>query len=297
MNKKSFIKPLIVMLIVFIFISCKHEINPDAYGNFEDNAITVSAENSGKIIWYNIDDGSVLKKGEKVAVIDTSTLHFKKEALLAAISSVEAKAESVLSQKDVLQEQLDLAVTEQKRINKLFKAKAATKQQKDDIDGQVNILKQKINNVNIQYKSVLAEISKMNVEIKSINNLISKSIVTSPIDGTVLVSIAKESEITGAGRPLFTIQNTQNLILRAYVAETQLSSIKTGQEVTVETDGLKGTVKHKGIITWISNKAEFTPKQVQSKEERKNLVYAIKIKVPNKEGKLKIGMPADVYFY
>jgi HlyD family secretion protein len=282
--------------IFFFLYSCKEEVQPDAYGNFEEDAVTVSAESAGKIIWYKVEDGMVLKKGEKVAVLDTTQLHYKKESLEAAMDAVKAKAAGVLSQKDVLQEQLDVALTEQERIHRLFNAKAATKQQKDDIDGQVRVLKQKIRNVNIQYRSVMAENKKLEVEIGSVDDLIRKCIIVSPVNGTVLVSFAKESEFTAPGKPLFDIQDVSDLILRAYVTETQLASVKVGQKVTVEVDNEKGTDRVTGVVTWVSDRAEFTPKQIQTKDERRNLVYAVKIKVPNTDRKLKIGMPADVYF-
>jgi len=293
---KTLLKSAIVILSIGIFGSCKEEKTADAYGNFEDDAVIVSAENAGKLISYKIDEGQTLKKGETVGVIDTTQLHLKKQVLMASMKTIDSKARSVESQRTVLQEQLDVLLTNQKRIRKMYKDGAATQKQLDDINGEVRITKQKIDNIKIQKNSVLAEKQSIQAQIKQTDDLIQKCIVKNPIDGTVLINFVKEAEFVGPGKPLYSVQDVNNLTLKAYVSETQLTSIKIGQKVKVEVDALKGTQTLDGTIYWVSSEAEFTPKQIQTKEERRNLVYAIKIRVNNANGILKIGMPANVNF-
>jgi HlyD family secretion protein len=293
---KNRIKTLTLILSIFLLGSCNKEQSADAYGNFEDNAVVVSAESAGKLITYKVEEGKQLRKGEEIAVIDTSQLHLKKQVLLAGTQTIDSKAENVEAQRAVLQEKLDILQVNRKRIKRMYKDGAATKKQLDDINSQVNITKQQIDNIQVQRNSVLAEKQSLEAQIKQIDDLISKCIVRNPVDGTVLVNFVKEAEFVAPGKPLFTIQNTSNLTLKAYVSETQLTSIKLNQKVKVEVDALKGTQTLSGTIYWVSDRAEFTPKQIQTKEERRNLVYAIKIKVENKNGLLKIGMPAGVYF-
>jgi len=295
-NVKLLLNTIIVILSILTITSCKQEETADAYGNFEDDAVIVSAENAGKLITYKIDEGINVDKGEIVAVIDTTQLHLKKQVLLAGIKTIISKAENVESQKAILEEQLDLLKTNQKRIHKMFKDGAATQKQVDDIDAQVRITEQKINNIKVQRNSVLAEKQSLQAQIKQTNDMINKCIIKNPVKGTVLVNFVKESEFVAPGKPLYTIQNINDLTLRAYVSETQLTSIKLNDKVKVEVDALQGTKTLDGTIYWISSKAEFTPKQIQTKEERRNLVYAVKIRVNNSNGILKIGMPANVYF-
>lgn len=293
---KNITKTLFLISIVILMGSCAQEEKADAYGNFEDDAVVVAAENAGKLISYKVDDGITLKKGEIAAVVDTMQLHLKKQVLMAGMEAIESKAENVEAQRSVLQEQLDIAKINQKRIKHMFKDGASTQKQLDDINAQVKILKQKINNIQIQRNSVLTEKQSLKAQIAQANDMISKCIVRNPVNGTVLVNFVKDAEFVAPGKPLYTIQNTNVLTLRAYVSETQLTQIKLNQKVKVEVDALKGTTMLNGVITWISSKAEFTPKQIQTKEERRNLVYAIKVDVDNKDGLLKIGMPANLYF-
>ncbi len=293
---KNTLTTLIFLSMIALLSTCKEEKTADAYGNFEDDAVVVSAENAGKLISYKVDEGISFNKDELLGVIDTTQLHLKKEVLLAGIKTIESKARNVESQRAVLKEQLDLLKVNQKRIKKMFKDGAATQKQMDDINSQVKVTKQRINNINIQKSSVLAEKQSLQAQIKQTNDLISKCLLHAPIDGTILVNFVKEAEFVAPGKPLYTIQDLNTLTLKAYVSETQLTSIKLNQKVKVEVDALKGTQTLEGTIYWINPQAEFTPKQIQTKEERRNLVYAIKIRVGNSNGILKIGMPAGVIF-
>jgi HlyD family secretion protein len=287
---------LFSLLIVGLLSACQTEKTSDAYGNFEDDALIVSAESAGKLIYYQVEEGKSYTKSELLAVVDTMQLHLKKAVLLAGMSTIDSKVQNVESQRSVLNEQLDIQKRNQSRIKKMYKDGSATQKQLDDINAQVSITEQKIQNISTQAASVLAEKQSLEAQVHQMQDLINKSKIYCPIDGTILISFTKENEFVGPGKPLFSIQNTNALSLRAYVSETQLYNIKLGQKVQVNVDSDKGVKNLEGEIYWISSKAEFTPKQIQTKSERQNLVYALKIRVKNTDGNLKIGMPADINF-
>lgn len=288
-------KKIGILLTAIIFISCnKNNEKADAYGNFEATEITVSSESNGKIEFLNVEEGAQLKKGLLVGLIDTLQLHYNREQLKASIETVQSKSTSVLSQINVLNEQLKTAKIEQTRIQNMYAENAATKRQIDEIDGKVKVIEKQISSVQTQNTPILNEIKSIKVQIEKLDDQIKKSKISNPVDGTVLTKYAEPSEITAFGKPLYKIANLNEMELRVYVTETQLAQIKIGQKVTVAIDADNDTKKYEGNITWISAQAEFTPKVIQTKEERANLVYAVKVAVKN-DGSLKIGMPAEVW--
>lgn len=288
-------KKIGILLTAIIFISCnKNNEKADAYGNFEATEITVSSESNGKIEFLNVEEGAQLKKGSLVGLIDTLQLHYNREQLKASIETVQSKSTSVLSQINVLNEQLKTAKIEQTRIQNMYAENAATKRQIDEIDGKVKVIEKQISSVQTQNAPILNEIKSIKVQIEKLDDQIKKSKISNPVDGTVLTKYAEPSEITAFGKPLYKIANLYEMELRVYVTETQLAQIKIGQKVTVAIDADNDTKKYEGNITWISAQAEFTPKVIQTKEERANLVYAVKVAVKN-DGSLKIGMPAEVW--
>ena len=288
-------KKIAILLTAIILISCnKNSEKADAYGNFEATEITVSSESNGKIEFLNVEEGEQLKKGSLVGLIDTLQLHYNREQLKASIETVQSKSTSVLSQINVLNEQLKTAKIEQTRIQNMYAENAATKRQIDEIDGKVKVIEKQISSVQSQNAPILNEIKSIKVQIEKLDDQIKKSKITNPVDGTVLTKYAEPSEITAFGKPLYKIANLNEMELRVYVTETQLVQIKIGQKVTVAIDAYNDTKKYEGNITWISAQAEFTPKVIQTKEERANLVYAVKVAVKN-DGSLKIGMPAEVW--
>ncbi|MCB0478655.1 MAG: HlyD family efflux transporter periplasmic adaptor subunit [Crocinitomicaceae bacterium] len=290
------LKYSIAIGLILSLSACNKEEKADAYGNFEEDATVVSAEGNGKILFFNAVEGQQIQKGDKIALLDTMQLHLQKEIVQAKMSVIASKANSVEKQIAVIQEQIDALKVTQDRLHKLYDEGAATKAQVDEVDSKEKILKEQIQAIKVQSKSVLDEKVGYVAQIKQINDLISRSVVYSPISGVVLETYVKEGEVTGAGRPMLRIQNLEELTLRAYITETKLTSVKIDQKVQVLVDAGEEKESFEGTVTWISDKAEFTPKQIQTEDERKNLTYAIKIKVPNKEGKLKIGMPASVEF-
>ena len=287
-------KKYYVIIIALSCFSCnKTDNEADAYGNFEATEVTISAESNGKIEYLNLDEGMQLEENAVIGQIDTIQLYLNKQQLIASKSTIYSKSANVLSQRNVVQEQLKTAKIEQNRIATMFSENAATKRQVDEITGKVKVLQQQINSVETQNAPILNEVKSIEVQIEKINDQLKKSKIVNPIKGTVLAQYAEPNEITAFGKPLYKIADLSEMTLRVYFSETQLSVIKMGQIVKVSIDEKDGTKAYKGTISWISSSAEFTPKIIQTKEERVNLVYAVKVIVKN-DGSLKIGMPAEV---
>ncbi len=284
-----------ILILAITLISCnKGNDKADGYGNFEATEITISAENSGKLVQFTVEEGNILKKGEHIGLIDTIQLNLIKEQLLVSKNTIISKSKGVLSQINVLKAQLKTATVSKNRIENLLKENAATQKQLDDIDGQIDVINQQIRSVEIKNAPVVNELKSVDVQLKQVEDQLQKSIITNPVNGTVLVKYAEPNEITSFGKPLYKIADLSTMQLRVYVSETQLSGVKIGQEVTVKIDGSETMKNFAGSISWIASEAEFTPKIIQTKEERVNLVYAVKVDVIN-DGSLKIGMPAEMW--
>ena len=285
----------ILSIIATTLLSCvNNNERADGYGNFESTEIIISAETNGKLIEFNINEGDVLNKGDYVGFIDTIPLALKREQLIVSKAIIASKSKGVLSQIDVLNARLKTANTNKTRIKNLIKDNAGTQKQLDDISGEIEVLKQQIYSIEIQNAPVVNELKSIDVQLKQIEDQIDKSKITNPIDGTVLVTYTEPNEITSFGKPLYKIADLSSMQLRVYVAETQIPDIKIGQEVTIKVDYNDDMKSYNGIISWIASEAEFTPKIIQTKEERVALVYAVKIDVKN-DGSLKIGMPAEMW--
>lgn len=266
----------------------------DGYGNFEATEITISAENNGKLMQFNVKEGDLLEKGTLLGYIDTIPLSLKREQLLSSKAVVSSQSKSVLSQISVLNAKLKTANANKLRAENLIADNAGTQKQLDDINGEIDVIKQQILSVEIQNAPVVNELKSIDVQLRQIDDQILKSKIINPVNGTVLTKYAEASEITSFGKPLYKIADLSIMKLRAYLSETQLARLKIGQEVTVKIDDADAMQSHIGTISWVASEAEFTPKIIQTKEERVALVYAIKVDVPN-DGSLKIGMPAEVW--
>jgi len=281
--------------IASTIISCNSDTNKaDGYGNFEATETTISAENNGKLIQFTVEEGKTLQKGEKVGHIDTIQLALKKELLIVSKNVIFSKSKGVLSQISVLKAQLKTANISKTRIENLLKENAGTQKQLDDINGKIDVINQQIKSIEIQNLPIVNELKNIDVQLKQVEDQLQKSVITNPVNGTILVKYTEPNEITSFGRPLYKIADLSTMQLRVYVSETQLSNIKIGQEVTVKIDQNEAMKNYTGTISWIASEAEFTPKIIQTKEERVNLVYAVKIDVKNDES-LKIGMPAEMW--
>lgn len=290
------ITKIIIGLFLFakLFIACNNNEKADGYGNFEATEIIVSAENSGKLMQFTVDEGQLLKQDDYIGFIDTIPLSLKKNQLLTSKAIVYSKSSSVLSQKNVLNAQLKMALTNKNRIENLIKENAGTPKQLDDINGEIEVIQKQIKSVESQNSTVISELESIDVQLKQVEDLLQKNNIINPINGTVLTKYAEPNEVTSFGKPLYKIADLSVMQLRVYVAETQLASLKIGQKVRVKIDAGDLMKDYTGIITWIASEAEFTPKIIQTKEERVNLVYALKIAVKN-DGSLKIGMPAEMW--
>ena len=276
-------------------ISCnKNNDKADGYGNFEATEVTISAEANGKIEYLKLEEGDILEPKNQVGLIDTTQLYFNKQQLIASKSTVYSKSANVLSQIKVLQEQLKTTLIEKKRIQNMFAENAATKRQVDEIDGKVSVIQEQIKSVQTQNAPIVNEVKSIDVQIEKINDQIQKSKIINPIKGTVLAKYSEPNEVTAFGKPLYKIADISEMTLRVYISETQLSQIKVGQNVTIKIDAEKEMKSFPGTISWIASSAEFTPKIVQTKDERVNLVYAVKVNVKN-DGSLKIGMPSEMW--
>lgn len=286
---------ILSILAIPVLLSCNDNSNrADGYGNFEATETTISAEGNGKLLFFDVAEGDILEENVVVGVIDTVQLSLKRDQLLAVKNTVFSKSKNVRSQHDVLKEELNVAQNDQVRIANLIKENAATAKQLDDINGKIDVLKQRIKSVETQNAPILNEAKSIEVQVQQIEDQIDKSIIKNPLKGSVLTTYAEPNEITAFGRPLYKIADLDKMELRVYIAETQLANLKLGQLVTVKIDVPEGMKSYEGTVSWISDTAEFTPKIIQTKEERVNLVYAVKVRVEN-DGGLKIGMPAEMW--
>lgn len=311
MSKSFFIVPLLLLMLV----ACNsHTGEPDASGSFEADEVVVSSEIGGKLLSFNIEEGGHVEKDSIVGEIDAENLSLQKEQVEESIKSLGEKISNVLPQVKLLEDQLAVQEArlgnlrhEKTRIENLFKQDAATGKQLDDITFQAKSLEKEMDvtrqqirlqksNISTQNRGILSEGKPLEKKVAQLENQLKKANIVNPATGTVTTKYAEEGELTNAGKALYKIADLSILTLRAYITGTQLSQVKLGQNVKVLVDD--GADKYKelpGTITWISDKAEFTPKTIQTKDERANLVYAVKIKVKN-DGFIKIGMYGGLNF-
>ena len=270
----------------------------DASGVFEATEVIVSAEANGKILEFNANEGDTLEAGERLGYIDSLQLYLKKLQLLASQRSVQKRMPDIRTQIAATEQQILTAKKEKERVENLLKANAVNKKQLDDLNAQIAFLEKQLaaqrSSLSTTNQSLTEESSALEIQIKQINDQLEKSRIINPIRGTLLVKYAETGEITGTGKPLFKIADMENMYLRAYISTGQLTKLKLGETVKVFADyGEDEYKEYKGKVTWISSKAEFTPKSIQTKDERANLVYAVKIQVKN-DGYLKIGMYGEI---
>jgi HlyD family secretion protein len=268
----------------------------DAFGNFEATEVIVSAETSGRIQEFNKVEGSELNRGDEIALVDTTLYHLQKSEIDAGMKSVKTRLSSVNAQDDILEQQIANLKVNISRIEKMLKDDAATLKQYDDLTGQVAVLQKQITANNTQKATIASELLVYESKKATLNEQIKRSSVKSPLKGTVIEKYSEAGEITSAGKPLVKIADLSVIKLKVYISGAQLGKIKTGHQCTVRIDnGEKGFSSFTGTISYVSGKAEFTPKIIQTKEERVTLVYAVNIDVIN-DGTLKSGMPGEAIF-
>lgn len=291
-------KYLLAAGLLSLLCACGKGSGFDATGTFEATEVIVSAEVSGRIMQYDVDEGTALKAGEQVGYIDTTQLYLQKMQLTANARSVRSRAQDISKQIASTREEIAKAQFEKRRNEKLLASNASTQKQIDDLDSQIAVLEKKlaaqISTLQNSNTSITEESSALEIQVAAIEDMIRKSILSSPIDGTVLANYAQAGELAAPGKALFKVADTDNMYLRAYITSSQLADVKIGQQVKVFSDyGDDIRKEYPGTVKWIADKAEFTPKTIQTKDERADLVYAVKIAVPN-DGYIKIGMYGEV---
>ncbi|SOE20806.1 HlyD family secretion protein [Spirosomataceae bacterium TFI 002] len=322
-------KYLLIFASLVVMMGCNNGENQfDATGVFESTEVIISSETSGKILSLTLEEGDELSEGQPIGNIDCENLTLQKAQAEASLEAISAKTNSPAPQVEILKQQLNsqqkqlsaqraqlgVMEKEQKRVQNLVKAEAIPTKQLDDVNGQVEVLQKQIEaaesqlgvtrqqiksqeqQIGIANRAVLSERKPMQERIAQVANMMENCSLVNPIKGTVLVKYAETNEITGPGKALYKVADLSEMVLRAYISGNQLAQVKTGDKVKVMVDnGTDGYKELVGEISTISAKAEFTPKTIQTKDERANLVYAAKIKVKN-DGYLKIGMYGEVVF-
>ncbi len=288
---------LYLFILIFIFSSCTgNNDKADAYGNFEAVETLVSAETSGKLLQFDVENGMILKAGQQVGLIDTAVLSAKLKQLLAVKAEIAANSKDVLSQIKVLDEQKNVLLIEKKRVENLIADSAATQKQYDDIIGKIKVIDRQIESVKVKNSAILSKFNQVNAQIEELQLNIDKCKIINPINGTVLQKYVEVHELAMPGKVLYKIADLSTMELKVYVSGAQFPHIKIGQKTKVYIDkNEEENTELEGTISWISSTAEFTPKIIQTKEERVKLVYAVKLLVKN-NGSLKIGMPGEVRF-
>lgn len=272
----------------------------DASGSFEAEETIISSESSGTLKAFSIEEGDVLKAGQNIGYIDSTQLHLKKKQLQAQIKALQSRKPNIPVQLAAVEAQLQNAEKEKKRIENLIKGNAATTKQLDDIEANIAVLTKQMQaqktTLESSSYSINKDVDQFKVQIEQINDQLKRCQLTSPMAGTVLAKYSEENEMAAPGKALYKMADLRNILLRTYISGDQLPQVQLNQKVTVATDDGKGGFKEtEGTIIWINDKSEFTPKTIQTKNERANMVYAVKIKVAN-DGSYKIGMYGEIKF-
>ena len=285
-------------LLLLILAGCSRSESFDATGTFEATEVTVSAEASGRILAFNVNEGDRIEQGQTVGTIDTVQLYLQKMQLERQIASVRSNRPDISKQVTALQEQIAQQETERTRVKRLLDDGAATTKQLDDIDASLKIvngqLEATLSTLRNNTASIDENSSSIELQIAQVEDRLAKCRIVSPVTGTVLAKYAETGELASTGRPLMKVADLDHIYLRAYFTSEQLAALQLGQEVTVTSDfGADEQYEYPGHIIWIASESEFTPKNIQTRNTRANLVYAVKIAVEN-DGRLKIGLYGEV---
>lgn len=291
---------LLATIVSIFLVSCSNsDGDVDASGTFETTEIIVSTESMGKIMQLNVEEGQQLDVNQQIGYIDTTQLYLKKLQLVASKKALQSRRPDIQKQIAALEQQIETAKTERKRVENLVKAEASTTKQLDDANAQIKVLEKQLeatkSSLENTSNSILGDNEALQIQIEQIEDQLQKCYITSPISGVVLTKYAEQGELATPGKALFKIGDVTNMILRAYVTSDQLTQIALGQKVKVYADYGEDRKEYEGVVSWISSKSEFTPKTIQTRDERANLVYAVKINIKN-DGLLKIGMYGNVKF-
>ena len=299
--KWRYFLPVLAGAVLVTAVSCKDtDGSNDASGTFEATEVMVSSEASGRIMALDIHEGGVLKAGQGCGLVDTLQLYLQKRQLETGVEAALSRRRDVETQTAYIKEQIEVNRREADRVRNLIAADAANTKQLDDITSSIKLLETQLaaTEADIAQNNSIAEAeaASYRAQIAQVDESLRRCRITSPIDGTVLVKYAEAGELTAAGKPLFKIADLSRMNLRAYITASQLTSVRIGQKVRVFADsGEDGVREYEGTVSWISDQSEFTPKTIQTRDERANLVYAIKVSFIN-DGYVKIGMYGDLKF-
>ncbi len=289
-------KTLLFLSLILILGACStNQTKSDAFGNFETDEVIISSENSGKILMTAFAEGEKVAKGAIMAVTDTVNMVLQRDQLMAQKASVLAEKAGLFAQIAVSDQLIVNVQKDQARIRKMIADGAATPKQMDDVDGQIALAEKQKKAYAAQIMATERRGEAIEAQISVLNERIGVSVVKAPISGTILEKYSLTGELATPGKPLYKMANIDSLILRIYVSGPQLTQVKTGNQVKVFIDSTNGIKELSGKVEWVSSDAEFTPKIIETREERVKLVYAVKVRVPN-DGTLKIGMPGEIKF-
>ena len=293
-------KRIAYIALLMLTASCSNQTEFDAQGTFEATEIVVSSEATGKILYFEAEEGNLVEAGQLVGAIDSLQLHLQRKQLMAQQSALLNSRPDVKKQVSSLREQIAKQKSELRRIENMLRDGAATQKQHDDISAHIRVLEGQLeatlSTLGKNTASINDNSAALEAQIAALDDRIAKCHIVSPSNGTVLVKYAEAGELATVGKPLMKIANLEKIYLRAYITAAQLTDLQLGQTVTVFADqGEEDRRSYEGKVTWIANKAEFTPKTIQTRDERANLVYAIKIAVKN-DGLIKQGMYGEVKF-
>ena len=298
---KFYSKLILITTSVVVMSACQKKQNTfDASGSFEAIETIISSEVAGTLKSFNIEEGQSIDSGVTIGYIDSTQLYLKKKQIVSQIKAVKSRTPNISVQLATLQEQLSTAEREKNRITNLLKAGAGTTKQLDDINSSIAVIKKQIeaqsSNLEISKDGLSKDASALEIQIEQLNDQLSKCKIINPMQGVILTKYVESNEMVAPGKALYKIADLSTIILRAYITSDQLPLVKLNQKVKVNTDdGKGGFTEAEGTLIWINDKAEFTPKTIQTKNERANMVYAIKVKVQN-DGRYKIGMYGEIKF-
>jgi len=286
-----------LMVVIIVLSACNRNENvSDAYGNFEATEIMISALASGQLLHFEIQEGERIETNQVVGLVDTTDLALRKAQLFSQKQAILSRLGSVIAQLEVNKQQLQNAQVDQQRIHKLVKSGAATTKQQDDIDGSIKLIERQMAATKSQVESIHSEAFALDSQVAQVVESIRKSTITNPQKGVVLSKYVECNEVVSFGKPMYKLADLDVMELKVYISGGQLTQLALGDEVTVIVDKNKSVLQAlKGKVSWISSTAEFTPKTIQTREERVELVYAAKVRVQN-NGQLKIGMPGEIIF-
>jgi HlyD family secretion protein len=287
----------LILLVGVALAGCHRKDEPDAYGNVEAIDVVVGTEVGGRLDRFDVKEGQHLSADAVVGAVETTQLQEQHREATALRGSTESRLTELARQLDALKVQQEIAHRAYERTQRLYAREAATSQQLDQAERDFRVLGEQIKALRAQQRSTSADLGSRDAKVAQVAERIGKGTIRNPIDGTVLATYVEAGEVVQAGQPLYRIADLRTVEVRAYISETQLASVHLGQPARVSVDsGRAARTAFDGNVTWMSSDAEFTPTQIQTREDRADLVYAVKITVANPDGVLKVGMPADVAF-